>query len=74
VRANIVSPSLVDSPLAERLGRLSRQRDPAAIPAPLPWDRPLTLQEVGKVVTAVGIEDEWAYASGQIIRLQAAIG
>ncbi len=74
VRVNVVSPSLVASPMAETMLAHKGIEVPAEYYAALPWGRALTVDEVAELVVEVGIGEHWRYASGQIVRLAADLG
>lgn len=74
VRVNVVSPSLVASPMAETLLRHKDVPDPAAYYATLPWGRALETAEVADLVVEVATGEHWRYATGQVFRLAAATG
>lgn len=71
VRVNVLSPSLVASPLAERLLALKGEQDPSAFYAALPGGRALSISEVAEAVTAVTCDSAWSYATGIIWPLTA---
>lgn len=69
VRVNMVSPSLVDSPLAEALLVRKGVTDIAGYYSGLPWGRPLSTAEVATVAVDLATAPHWRYASGQVVRL-----
>ncbi len=71
VRVNVIAPSLVDSPLAERVLTLKGVTKPGEYYLGLPWGRALTAREVAKVAIDVVTGPHWQYVSGQTIRLAA---
>jgi NAD(P)-dependent dehydrogenase (short-subunit alcohol dehydrogenase family) len=74
VRLNVVSPSLVASPMAEAMLAHKGIETPAAYYAKLPFGRALDPGEVAELVVDVATGEHWRYASGQVIRLAADIG
>lgn len=71
VRVNVVAPSLVDSPLAERVLAAKGVAAPEQYYLELPWGRALSKDEVARVAIDVATGDQWQYVSGQTIRLAA---
>src|SRR5256886_7348468 len=74
VRVNIVSPSLVASPMAETMLAHKGIEAPAEYYAALPFGRALEAGEVAELVVDVAAGEHWRYASGQIVRLAADVG
>ncbi len=74
VRVNIVSPSLVVSPMAETMLTHKGIEAPAEYYATLPFGRALEAGEVAELAVDVAVGEHWRYASGQIVRLAADIG
>lgn len=73
VRVNLLAPSLIDSPLAHHVMSLKGVTDPATYYAQLPWGRALTLEEAAATCIDLATAKHWAYATGQIYRLGAAL-
>ena len=69
VRINILAPSLVDSPLADRLLKIKGITDNESYLAALPWGRMITLSEVSEAAVSLALDSHWEYATGQIFRL-----
>lgn len=69
VRVNVVAPSLVASPLAERVLALKGVSDFDQYYRALPWGRALGATEVAAVAVDVAIAAHWSYATGQVVRL-----
>ena len=69
VRANVLAPSLVRSPMGEEVLRRKDQTDAEAYYKTLPWGRPLCKEEVAQVALDIAVSPQWRYASGQIFRL-----
>ena len=74
VRVNVVAPSLVDSPLAERVLAAKGVPKPEEYYLGLPWARALSTKEVARVAIDVATGVQWQYVSGQTIRLAARTG
>jgi NAD(P)-dependent dehydrogenase (short-subunit alcohol dehydrogenase family) len=74
VRLNVVSPSLVASPMAEAMLAHKGIKAPAEYYATLPFGRALEVGEVAELVLDVAVGEQWRYASGQVLRLAADIG
>ncbi|MBL1101920.1 SDR family NAD(P)-dependent oxidoreductase [Streptomyces coffeae] len=74
VRANLVAPSLIDSPLAQQVLKLKGVTDQDRYYTELPWGRPLSLDEVARVCIDLATARHWRYATGQIYPLLAATG
>ncbi|MBF9071865.1 SDR family NAD(P)-dependent oxidoreductase [Streptacidiphilus fuscans] len=72
VRANLLAPSLIDSPLAQHVMRLKGVTDPDSYYQQLPWGRPLSLSEVAQVCIDINTAAHWSYATGQVYPLQVA--
>jgi NAD(P)-dependent dehydrogenase (short-subunit alcohol dehydrogenase family) len=73
VRINAIAPSLIASPLAERILRAKGVEDIEAYAASQPWGRLLSLDEVADVAVSVALGDGWDYATGQVLRLAAEV-
>ncbi|WP_433635552.1 SDR family oxidoreductase [Nocardia sp. CA-120079] len=73
VRVNVLSPSLIASPQAERVLALKGEHDAEGYYRGLPWGRALGVAEVAEVAVNVVCDAAWRYASGQIVRLAADI-
>lgn len=73
VRVNVVSPSLIDSPMAERLLALKGVTDIEGYYRQLPWGRALSIGEVAATVVALACDPAWQYSSAQVVRLGADI-
>ncbi|MGH3831942.1 MAG: SDR family NAD(P)-dependent oxidoreductase [Pseudonocardiaceae bacterium] len=69
VRVNLVAPSLVVSPLAEKMLALKDVRDVDAYYGALPWGRALSPSEVAAVAVEIATAPHWRYVSGQVVRL-----
>jgi NAD(P)-dependent dehydrogenase (short-subunit alcohol dehydrogenase family) len=69
VRVNLIAPSLVASPLAERILALKGVTNVEDHYRALPWRRPLTTTEVANVAVEIATAPHWHYASGQVVRL-----
>jgi 3-oxoacyl-[acyl-carrier protein] reductase len=69
VRVNLVAPSLVASPLAESILALKGVVNIEDYYRTLPWDRPLSPQEVAAVAVEIATAPHWGYANGQVVRL-----
>jgi 3-oxoacyl-[acyl-carrier protein] reductase len=74
VRVNVVSPSLVASPMAETMLAHKGIEAPADYYAALPFGRALEAGEVAELVVDMTVGEHWRYASGQIVRLTADVG
>jgi NAD(P)-dependent dehydrogenase (short-subunit alcohol dehydrogenase family) len=74
VRVNVVAPSLVDSPLAERVLAAKGVTKPEDYYLELPWGRALSTEEVARVAIDVATGVQWQYVSGQTVRLAARTG
>lgn len=74
VRVNVVAPSLVASPMAERMLVHKGIDNLAAYYATLPFGRALGIDEVAELVVEVATGEHWRYATGQVVRLSADIG
>ncbi len=74
VRVNVVSPSLVASPMAATMLAYKGVQVPAEYYAALPFGRALEIGEVAELVVEVATAEHWRYATGQVIRLAADIG
>ncbi|SEM81447.1 SDR family NAD(P)-dependent oxidoreductase [Streptacidiphilus jiangxiensis] len=72
VRANLVAPSLIDSPLAHHVMQLKGVNNPDTYYQGLPWGRPLAMAEVAQVCLDVATAEHWRYATGQVYPLIAA--
>ncbi|WP_433717108.1 SDR family NAD(P)-dependent oxidoreductase (plasmid) [Nocardia sp. CA-084685] len=73
VRVNVLSPSLIASPQAERVLALKGEHDAESYYRGLPWGRALGVDEVAEAAVNVVCDAAWQYASGQIVRLAADI-
>lgn len=71
VRINVVAPSLIDSPLAERVLAAKGVTAKENYYLQLPWGRALSKEEVARVAIDVATGEQWQYVSGQTIRLAA---
>jgi 3-oxoacyl-[acyl-carrier protein] reductase len=69
VRANVLAPSLVRSPMAEAVIGLKGISDPLRHYKTLPWGRALESDEVARAAIDIGVSETWRYASGQVFRL-----
>lgn len=69
VRINVVAPSLVESPLAERVLAAKGVAAKEDYYLQLPWGRALSKEEVARVAIDVATGDQWQYVSGQTIRI-----
>lgn len=69
VRVNVLSPSLIESPLAEHILKLKGVTEPSDYYAGLPWGRALRPREVARVAYEVATSAHWDYMTGQTIRL-----
>lgn len=69
VRANVLSPSLVRSRMAETILARKRITSPADHYGTLPWGRALEPDEVARAAVDIALADAWRYATGQIFRL-----
>lgn len=69
VRVNLVSPSLVASPLAEEILQRKGVKNVKEYYQELPWGRPLSIPEVSRVAVDIATAPQWRYASGQVIRI-----
>jgi NAD(P)-dependent dehydrogenase (short-subunit alcohol dehydrogenase family) len=69
VRANVLAPSRIDSPMARAVRRAAPPNAAAAVP--LPWGRPLSPAEVAAVIVELGTGAEWSYLSGEVLPLRA---
>jgi NAD(P)-dependent dehydrogenase (short-subunit alcohol dehydrogenase family) len=74
VRCNVVSPSLVASPMAETMLAYKGIEAPREYYASLPFGRALDAGEVAELVVEVAVGEHWRCASGQVLRLAANIG
>ena len=74
LRANVLSPSLIESPLAEHILELKGVTRPSEYYAGLPWGRALRPHEVAAVAYDVVTNAHWDYMSGQTIRLASRSG
>jgi NAD(P)-dependent dehydrogenase (short-subunit alcohol dehydrogenase family) len=74
VRVNVMSPSLVASPMAETMLRHKGIEDAAEYYAALPFGRALETGEVAELAVDIAVGEHWRYASGQIVRLAADVG
>lgn len=73
VRVSIIAPSLVDSPMCDRLLRIKGINNKQEYSKNLPWGRLLAPSEVADAVVSLAVDDCWAYASGQVFRLAAEV-
>lgn len=73
VRVNALAPSLVDSPLSRLILDRKGVSDISAYAQTQPWGRLLTLREVAEAAVGIAVDDSWAYSTGQVIRLAAAL-
>lgn len=71
IRANVLAPSLVDSPMAHAILDRKGVVDHVAAYAQLPWGRPLTCREVARVATSVALDPSWRYLNGAVLPLSA---
>ena len=69
VRVNVLAPSLVDSPLANRVLRLKGVNEAQSYALTQPWGRLLTSREVAEAALSMVLDPAWAYATGQVYRL-----
>lgn len=74
VRVNVLSPSLVASPMAENMLAHKGISSPDEYCAALPFGRALDPGEVAGLVVDVATSEHWQYASGQVVRLAADVG
>ncbi|MFJ8957421.1 SDR family oxidoreductase [Streptomyces sp. NPDC102381] len=66
VRVNVIAPSLISSPMADRISARTRGNH-------LPWGKALELAEVAEAAVALGCDSTWRYLSGQVLQLDAPI-
>jgi 3-oxoacyl-[acyl-carrier protein] reductase len=69
VRANVLAPSLVRSPMGEEVLRRKGQTDAEAYYETLAWGRPISVEEVAQVALDIAVSLQWRYASGQVFRM-----
>ena len=73
VRVNVLSPSIIASPQAERIIALKGESDAEAYYRKLPWGRALSLEEVADAAASLAADATWSYLSGQVVPLCADI-
>lgn len=74
VRVIVLSPSLVDSPLANHILSLKGIEDKDFyIRESCPWSRLITVSEVAETAVALALDPAWNYMSGHVVRLSANI-
>jgi 3-oxoacyl-[acyl-carrier protein] reductase len=74
VRVIVLSPSLVESPLADHILSLKGVEDKDSyVRDTCPWNRLITIAEVAEASVALGLDPAWQYMSGQVVRLSANI-
>jgi 3-oxoacyl-[acyl-carrier protein] reductase len=74
VRFNVISPSLLASPMAEAMLARNGVSNADEYYAALPFGRALDPSEVAELVVDVATSEHWQYASGQVVRLAADVG
>jgi NAD(P)-dependent dehydrogenase (short-subunit alcohol dehydrogenase family) len=74
VRINALAPSVVESPLAERISKLKSLSDKDTNYSNLPWQRGIHLDEIAATAVSLVVDPWWEYVSGEIFRFSAVTG
>jgi len=70
VRLNVIAPSLIDSPLADKVLQMKGVTKEQHAKS-LPWGRSIELAEISEAAVSLAVDDYWKYISGQVIRYSA---